>query len=114
MSGKEWVVDAFGCTPARLADGETLRDLMQSVVRELALKVVGTPQWHQFGGPGGHTALFLLSESHLSLHTFPETGLATLNLYCCNPRPAWDWQAALSRTLGAQKVTVRELVRGGE
>ena len=31
----------------------------------------------------------LLSESHLSGHTFPETGFAAINLYCCRPREAW-------------------------
>ncbi len=39
--------------------------------------------------PGGVTALCLLTESHLSLHPYSEKGVATIDLYCCRPRPAW-------------------------
>jgi S-adenosylmethionine decarboxylase len=58
------------------------------------------------------TALYLLSESHLAIHTFPEAGVATLDLYCCRPRPPLDWPALLARGLGAARVTVREFARG--
>ena len=62
--------------------------------------------------PGGITALCLLTESHLSLHTYPEKGVATINLYCCRPRPAWDWERRLRELLGARQVSVRLAVRG--
>jgi S-adenosylmethionine/arginine decarboxylase-like enzyme len=55
--------------------------------------------------------MYLLAESHLTIHTFPESGIATLNLYCCTPRSALDWHTLLA-PLGAARVTVRELVRG--
>jgi S-adenosylmethionine decarboxylase len=111
--GTEWVVDAFGCAATWLADRSRVEALLDEVVAALRLQVVGMPQVHAFAGAGGVTALYLLSESHLTIHTFPETGIATLNLYCCRPRPAFDWTAAVTRALGAREVTVRELARGG-
>jgi len=111
--GTEWVVDAFGCAPDRLRDETRVLSLLDAVVAALDLRVVGTPQVHTFPEPGGVTALYLLAESHLAIHTFPETGIATLNLYCCRPRPRFDWAAALTGFLGAARVTVRELARGG-
>lgn len=33
--------------------------------------------------PEGHTFLFLLSESHLSVHTFPEKKYIAFDLYTC-------------------------------
>ena len=33
--------------------------------------------------PQGYTALFLLSESHLSVHTFPEKNYIAFDLYTC-------------------------------
>jgi S-adenosylmethionine decarboxylase len=113
--GTEWVVDAFGCAADRLRDPDCARGLLDEIVAAMDLHVVGTPQVHAFGGAGGVTALYLLSESHLALHTFPETGVATLNLYCCRPRsPVADWTALAMRILGAAHVTVRELARGGD
>ena len=110
--GTEWVVDAFGCQPELLRAPDLLVDLSQRVIRLLELKVVGEPVVHQFGGPGGVTALFLLSESHLAWHTYPEVGLTTLNLYCCREQAEIRWEPLLARFLGASEVSVRRLVRG--
>src|SRR5581483_11234177 len=84
--GIEWLVEATGCLPERLRDGTVLRSLLERLLRELELQVVGAGHWHQFPGPGGVTALYLLTESHLACHTYPEYGVATFNLYCCRRR----------------------------
>jgi S-adenosylmethionine decarboxylase len=110
--GTEWLVDAFGCDPARLRDVAVLRELARELVRALELTVIGEPLWHRFGGPGGVTGLYLLSESHLAWHTYPESGLCTLNLYCCRERPLLDLRELLRERLGAQQVDVRVLPRG--
>jgi S-adenosylmethionine decarboxylase len=110
--GTESVVDAFGCTPERLADRRSVEALLDRVIAALGLHVVGDPHLHVFGGAGGVTALYLLSESHLAAHTFPEAGIATVNLYCCRPRPAFPWSIELAEAWGASRVTVRELARG--
>jgi S-adenosylmethionine decarboxylase len=83
----------------------------QRIVNENDLTVVGAPLWHQFPPPGGVTVLFLLRESHLTCHTFPEFGAATFNLYCCRPRPAWPWESCLREMLDAKSVQVRTIVR---
>lgn len=115
--GVEWVVEAIGCNPYRLADAPTVRALCDDVVAELELTVIGEPQVHSFPAPvessvpGGVTALYLLSESHLACHTYPEHGFATFNLYCCRRRPEWPWQLRLTDSLEADGVSVRELER---
>ncbi|QDU19117.1 S-adenosylmethionine decarboxylase [Urbifossiella limnaea] len=111
-AGAEWVVEAFGCDPDRLRTTALLRRVCESLLGELKLTRVGEPLWHQFPGPGGVTGLYLLAESHLACHTFPEHGLATFNLYCCRPRPRWPWEARLADALGAARVQVREVQRG--
>src|SRR5215218_2609534 len=111
VSGREWLVEAHGCRPAALADLATLRALFARMVRELALNPVAEPQWHQFPGPGGITGLCLLAESHLSVHTFPEHGSLCLDLFCCIPRPEWDYEARLRELFGAEEVVVRAVER---
>jgi S-adenosylmethionine decarboxylase len=111
-AGQEWIVDAVGCSPDRLADLAAVRLVCESAIRELGLHVVGAPLWHQFPTPGGVTGLYLLSESHLACHTFPEHGLATFNLYCCRPRPEWPWEMRLAEFLGAERVELRYVARG--
>jgi len=107
QGGSEWLIDAQGCAPHALRQITTVRGVCETIVEELQLHVLGEPQWHQFAGPAGVTGLYLLSESHLTCHTFPECGLATFNLYCCRPKPAWPWEDRLVTMLGAEEVQVR-------
>ena len=111
--GTEWLVDAHGCRADALRDLALVRSLLEKVLVRLELRVVGEGQWHEFGGEGGVTGIYLLTESHLSVHTYPEHGLATLNLYCCRPRPEFPWSEELAQVLGASKVSVRTIDRGG-
>lgn len=112
--GTEWLVDAEGCSEELLRNVEVVRSVCEEVVSVLGLRVVGEPLWHQFPQPAGVTGLYLLTESHLSCHTFPETRVATFNLYCCKPRPAFAWDERLRLLLGAARVNVRLFARGSE
>ena len=110
--GIEWLIDAAGCDPDRLRDPLALRELCDRVLVALDLRVIGQGTWHQFPPPGGITGMYLLTESHLSCHTYPEHGIVTINLHCCRDRPSWDWEDQLRVALGAQSVGVREVRRG--
>ena len=109
-SGCEWVIEAYACDPAALADESTLRALFQHLIQGMGLHPVSDAQWHQFPG-GGITGLALLQESHIACHTFPEHGSLCLNVFCCRPRPDWDFEAYLRQAFGAVSVGVRRLDR---
>ena len=111
QGGSEWLIEAQRCDEWALRRLETVRGTCEAIVEELGLHVLGDPQWHQFPHPSGITGMYLLSESHLTCHTFPECGLATFNLYCCRPRPAWPWEDRLVAMLGAESVQVRQVER---
>jgi S-adenosylmethionine decarboxylase len=112
LVGVEWIVEALGCEPDRLRERTVLQSLCERLLAELKLRAIGSGQWHQFPFPGGVTGLYLLTESHLACHTYPEHCLATFNLYCCRPRPCWPWDKRLAEALGAGRVIVRTLERG--
>ena len=78
---------------------------------ELNLHPVAPAAWHQFPDPGGITGLSLLSESHIACHTFPEYRSMCLNLFCCRPRPDWEFERYLREHFGAGSVTVRRIER---
>jgi S-adenosylmethionine decarboxylase len=112
--GFEWLVDAEGCRPDLLADLTVVRGVCEQIIVQLDLHVVGEAMWHKFPAPGGLTGLYLLTESHLTCHTYPESGTATFNLYCCRPRPCWPWQAKLRDLLASTRVVIRSTARGNE
>lgn len=110
-SGREWVVEAFGCRPEALRDLVRVQALFAALIADLRLNPIQPAQWNQFPGPAGITGLVLLAESHLACHTFPEHGAMTLNLFCCRPRPEWDFAGYLTREFGAHEVRIRRLER---
>ena len=85
--------------------------MFADVAGALALRPVGDPLWHQFPDTGGVTGLWLLAESHLACHTFPEYRSMCLNVFCCQPRAEWDFNGYLKRELGAGAVSVRRVER---
>jgi S-adenosylmethionine decarboxylase len=111
MSGLEWLVEAYQCDPGLLRNGERLRELLTALIADLDLHPAAEPLWHQFEGPGGITGVCLLAESHFACHTFPEHGSMTVNLFCCRPRPDWDFEQRLGEMFGARRVCVRRLGR---
>jgi S-adenosylmethionine decarboxylase len=111
MHGTEWVIDASGCDAAALQSGAAARGLISAIVAAMHLHPVAEPVWHQFPVTSGLTALLLLSESHVALHTFPEHGSVCLNIFCCRPREDFDFEAVLGEYFGAAAVTVRRIER---
>ena len=65
-----------------------LRAFCRRAVATAGLTAVGD-LFHAFPppaeqGPGGITGMVLLAESHLAVHTWPELGAVTLDVYVCN------------------------------
>jgi len=79
----EILVDAYGCE-ANLNDVEALRRLAVAAVQAVGATVAETAS-HRFQ-PHGTTICLILKESHLILSTWPEHGMAIVNLFLCNPR----------------------------
>lgn len=111
MKGVEWLVEAFGCSTAVLTDTVRLRRFFNEIVGEMKLTPVAEPVWHQFPVTGGVTGIWLLRESHLTIHTFPEFQSSCINLFCCSWHGVPDWERHLASHLCASKFLVREFSR---
>ena len=71
------------------AQASRWRALCRRAVERAGLQQVGEC-FHPFpaegGEPRGVTGVLLLAESHLAVHTWPELGTVTLDLYVCHHR----------------------------
>jgi S-adenosylmethionine decarboxylase len=89
MQGLHLTADLSGCaaTLPAMTDPAALRALCIGAVGAAGLQPVGEC-FHPFpperGEPRGVTGVLLLAESHLAVHTWPELGVVTLDLYVCH------------------------------
>jgi S-adenosylmethionine decarboxylase len=83
--GKQILIDVKGISSDKLKTVEMIKQFMDKVVEELNLNVVGqcSYQFQNDNLPYGATMVYLLSESHLSIHTFVEEGKITIDLFTC-------------------------------
>ncbi|MFQ5560138.1 MAG: adenosylmethionine decarboxylase [Nitrospinota bacterium] len=70
-----------GCPKEFLETAEAVRNILFATVQEAGFKTVGD-SFHQFE-PVGATGIILLSESHISIHTWPETTTALVDIFTC-------------------------------
>ncbi|QRY66172.1 adenosylmethionine decarboxylase (plasmid) [Ensifer sp. PDNC004] len=69
---------------------------------------------HEFGGEGGVTGVALLAESHISVHTWPETGYAALDVFVCGGCDPRDAIAPLKRRFNPTDIKITAVARGSE
>lgn len=108
--GTHLIVDLYGCRKAPGGGGEAV---LRSVARLAGLNIVEGVS-HAFPG-GGDTAILLLSQSHCSVHSWPEVGYVAFDLYSCKVMEAGLAGAVvdlLRERYGAEQTIVRTLKRG--
>lgn len=121
MHGLHLIAELYECrcAPRLLNDADALRALCLDVCSTPGLTAVGQ-LFHQFGSagqPAGATGAVVLAESHLAVHTWPELGAVTLDLYVCNfsQDNSAAARAACERLIAAfapRRLSRRELLRG--
>lgn len=80
--GRHILADFFGVNKATLKDEKLIEEILVNAAKIANAKILNI-YTHKFGGEGGVTSLVALSESHISIHTWPETQLATVDVYMC-------------------------------
>ena len=119
MQGLHLTADLSGCNArqAVMTDVQALRQLCLGAVAAAGLHAVGE-LFHRFAQAGGITGVVLLAESHLAVHTWPELGAVTLDVYVCNfqgdnSHRAQSLLLALEAAFDAASVQHQRVQRGG-
>lgn len=79
--GQHLLVEFYNCTPSLLDDVEGIEKQMNEAARKCGATIVQS-NFHRFE-PYGVSGVVVISESHLAIHTWPEYGYASVDLFTC-------------------------------
>jgi S-adenosylmethionine decarboxylase len=79
--GVHCILELYQCAPALLNDVDFVERAVEAAAQE-AQSTLLKLHVHQFE-PQGVTAIALLAESHLSIHTWPERRYAAVDIFTC-------------------------------
>ncbi len=84
IPGLHMMGDFYGCrcAPELLWQIKPVKRNCLRFVEKVGLNAVGH-KFHKFEG-GGVTGMVVLAESHMSVHTWPEHGHVTVDVYVCS------------------------------
>jgi S-adenosylmethionine decarboxylase len=111
-SGYHTIWDITGADALLLRNAPALHDFFLSTLQRSRFTVLDH-LIHKFnGGGGGVTGLYLLSESHLSYHTYPESHYISIDVYTCGSNNLSINERIRDFFGGGAKVEIRTLLRG--
>lgn len=109
--GHHWIVDLHGCPAGLLDDHDLIRNRLKETTERYGLSLLKIVS-NQFE-PQGVTAVGLLAESHISIHTWPEHCYAAVDIFTCGSDQKLHAACQfIAESLQAKESTVLRLQRG--
>jgi len=88
-TGKHMICDLHNIGNIELLNSLSgIREVVDWICKEHSFPILGKLE-HQFT-PQGCSLVYLLSESHISVHTFPEKNYIAMDIYTCREYPNND------------------------
>lgn len=91
--GRHILVEFYNCNPDILKDPLLIEQFMNEAALKANATIVNSV-FHHFN-PYGVSGAVIISESHLAIHTWPEYGYASVDVFTCgdkiNPWVAFDF-----------------------
>lgn len=110
FTGNHLLIDLFDCTG--LDDAQRIETTLRSAVDRAGATLLDF-RLHGFGPGQGITAIALLAESHISIHSWPEHGYAAADLFLCGERHDLDAAiAVLIDGFDAKRHDIKRFARG--
>jgi S-adenosylmethionine decarboxylase proenzyme len=104
--GSHFLVELSSCEHQLINDAAWVREVMLKAAQMSEAQVIGD-MIHKFS-PQGVSGVVVIAESHISIHTWPERGLAAIDFFTCSKNlkvtEALDF---IKKSLGAKQMNSR-------
>lgn len=113
FEGEHFLASYLDCDLEALTDLPALEAAMFKAAESSGATVLNSSK--QVFPPSGFTHVILLSESHASIHTYPEFGACFVDLFTCGTRcSSKNFDQVLREYLKPKQVSLKNLRRGKE
>lgn len=109
FAGTHLLVDLWGAK--NLTDVPTVESILSDAVTAAGATLLRM-ELHSFDSSGGVTGIAILAESHMSIHTWPETGYVAIDIFVCGSCDAYRAIPVLQRGFEPETLQVSEHKRG--
>lgn len=105
------ILELYDCTSSILDDPKKIKDLLIQTVKKANTTLIET-KVHKFS-PYGVSGFALISESHISIHTWPEVNYAAVDIYTCGKNTLPDVACEfLIKELKSKRPSITKIIRG--
>ncbi|MDW7694687.1 polyamine aminopropyltransferase [Flammeovirgaceae bacterium SG7u.111] len=109
--GKHIIAEYFGCEKTLLNDVVFIEKSMIEAAKKANATIINST-FHHFS-PYGVSGVVVIQESHLAIHTWPEYGFASVDIFTCGEDiDPWVSSEYLSEALQADHYSPIEMLRG--
>lgn len=109
--GRHVLAEIYGCDFEVLDDIRKVEEIMVSAAVAAGAQVREVV-FHKFS-PQGISGVVVISESHLTIHTWPELGYAAVDVFTCGDKVnPWEACQYLVQQFQARYMTAQETKRG--
>lgn len=109
--GRHLIAEFYGCSARKIAGVHAVKQAMEDAALAANATIVQS-SFHQFN-PYGVSGVIVIAESHLTIHSWPEHGYASVDVFTCGPDvDPWDALKFLETALESERVEVVQLARG--
>jgi len=120
MFGPHLMLDCYGCNERKLKDFDFVLKFLNDLPDLIGMHKISEPHAIDYSGnpksfdKGGISAVVIIAESHISIHTFPFQKYMSVDIFSCR---AFDVEKAtefIVKSFEAKKVEKKLLNRGSE
>ena len=104
------LAELYECDNIVLNDVAIIRRQMLAAADLIGATVVGEV-FHRFS-PSGVSGVVVIAESHLSIHTWPESSYVAIDIFTCGRLDPVPGIGFLAEKLGARQYRLQEILRG--
>ncbi|TDM12095.1 adenosylmethionine decarboxylase [Macrococcus lamae] len=109
--GRHVLIEYYNCDKDILKDHDKIEEIMNEAARVSGATIVESC-FHTFN-PYGVSGAVIISESHLTIHTWPEYGYASVDVFTCGDTvDPWRAEDHLEKALKAELSDSYEIGRG--